>query len=235
MLSFPIFAGLIAAVLHVISGPDHLAAITPLAIETKRRVWRIGLFWGFGHLAGMLVIGVLFLLLKDFLPLERISEHSEQLVGVVLVGVGLWALFKIFRPGKGHKHPHVHDGEQPYIHVHEHDHDTNALEHVHSHSVRPKQNLWSSFAIGILHGLAGVAHFLLLLPVLGFESQLQGIQYVLGFAIGTVLAMSAYAFLLGLLTQISRKETNPNLFQGIRLAGGLFAIFVGIYWLYIGL
>ncbi len=235
MLSFPIFAGLIAAGLHVISGPDHLAAITPLAIETKRRVWRIGLFWGFGHLAGMLVIGILFLLLKDVLPLESISERSEQLVGVVLVGVGLWALFKIFKPGSVHNHPHVHDGEQPYIHVHEHNHDTNALEHAHSHSVRPKQNLWSSFSIGILHGLAGIAHFLLLLPVLGFESQWQGLQYVLGFALGTVLAMSAYAFLLGLLTQISKKEKNPNLFQGIRLAGGLFAIFVGIYWLYIGL
>ena len=235
MVTFPLFAGLIAAVLHVISGPDHLAAITPLAIETKRRVWRIGLFWGLGHLAGMLLIGFLFLLFKEYLPLEQISERSEQLVGVVLVGVGLWALWKIFKPGKVHKHPHVHDGERPYIHVHAHDHEASDLEHTHPHSKRPKQNLWSSFSIGVLHGLAGIAHFLLLLPVLGFENQGQSIQYIIGFALGTVLAMSLYAFLLGLLTQASKKEKNPSFFQGVRLAGGLFAIFVGIYWLYIGL
>ena len=235
MLSFPIFAGLLASVLHVISGPDHLAAITPLAIETKRRVWRIGLFWGLGHLAGMLIIGILFLLFKEYLPLEEISARSEQLVGVVLVGVGLWALWKIFKPAKVHKHPHVHDGEQPYIHIHEHDHGSNELEHSHPHSARPKQNLWSSFSIGVLHGLAGIAHFLLLLPVLGFDSQLQGAEYIVGFAMGTVLAMIAYAFLLGVLTRASKKENNPNLFQGVRLAGSLFAIFVGVYWLYIGL
>ncbi len=235
MLSFPIFAGVIASVLHVISGPDHLAAITPLAIETKRRVWRIGLFWGLGHLGGMLIIGLLFLLFKEYVPLEEISERSEQLVGVVLVGVGLWSLWKIFKPGQVHKHPHVHDGEQPYIHIHEHDHGSNELEHSHPHSARPRQNLWSSFSIGVLHGLAGIAHFLLLLPVLGFESQMQGIQYILGFALGTIMAMSVYAFLLGLLTRVTKKENNPNLFQGVRLAGGLFAIFVGVYWLYIGL
>jgi len=235
MSSFPIFAGLIASVLHVISGPDHLAAITPLAIETQRRVWRIGLFWGLGHLAGMLIIGVLFLVLKDYLPLEAISARSEQLVGIVLVGVGLWALWKIFKPNGMHKHPHVHDGEQPYIHVHEHDHGTNELEHSHQHSSGPRQNLWSSFSIGVLHGLAGVAHFLVLLPVLGFESRPEGVQYILGFAIGTVLAMSTYAFLLGLLTMASKKKNNPNFFQAIRFTGGLFAIVIGVYWLYIGL
>ena len=43
-LSFPLFAGIIAAVLHVISGPDHLAAVTPFAIESKKKAWKVGLF-----------------------------------------------------------------------------------------------------------------------------------------------------------------------------------------------
>ena len=49
-LTFPIIAGIIASMLHVISGPDHLAAVMPFAIESKKKAWKIGLFWGFGHI-----------------------------------------------------------------------------------------------------------------------------------------------------------------------------------------
>ena len=234
MVSFPIFAGLIASVLHVVSGPDHLAAITPLAIETKRRVWRIGLFWGLGHLAGMLIIGLLFLFFREYLPLDTISSRSEQLVGVVLVGVGLWALYRIYKPKKIHKHPHVHDGVRPYIHIHKHDHGSNDLDHSHSHAQEPRQNNLSSFSIGVLHGIAGISHFLILLPVLGFEHQIQGVQYIVGYATGTVLTMTFYASLLGILTRYTKEKKDRNLYQGLRLTGGLLSIFIGIYWLYLG-
>jgi len=36
-LTFPLFAGIIAAILHVISGPDHLPAVTLFAIESKKK------------------------------------------------------------------------------------------------------------------------------------------------------------------------------------------------------
>lgn len=233
MVSFPLFAGIAASVLHVISGPDHLAAVTPLAIETKRKVWKIGLFWGFGHLTGMLLIGMLFLLFKEYIPLEKISEHSEQLVGIVLIAVGIWAFFSIFFKHKGHKHPHVHDGKEPYIHVHEHEHNTSKLEHSHVHTKKVKQNMWSSFGIGTLHGLAGIAHFMLLLPVLGFRNQLDSMQYILGFALGTVLAMTIYTFLLGKITNYTKGQSK-SLYKTIRLSGGVFAILIGVYWLYLG-
>ena len=233
MIIQPFFAGTLAAALHVVSGPDHLAAITPLAIETRKKVWRIGLFWGFGHLTGMLVIGLLFLAFKEVIPVELISEYSEQLVGLVLIGVGIWAIFRIFFKGKGHKHPHIHGGEKPYIHVHDHNHEDSTLEHEHKHSKSLQQNSWSSFLIGVLHGLAGIAHFLLLLPVLGFENLFEGVFYIIGFALGTVLAMVIYAFILGKISNGSQKLGNPKTFQSIRIAGGLFAIIVGVYWLYL--
>ena len=234
MIIQPFFAGTLAAALHVVSGPDHLAAITPLAIETRKKVWRIGLFWGFGHLTGMLVIGLLFLAFKEVIPVELISEYSEQLVGLVLIGVGIWAIFRIFFKGKGHKHPHIHGGEKPYIHVHDHNHEDSTLEHEHKHSKSLQQNSWSSFLIGVLHGLAGIAHFLLLLPVLGFENLFEGVFYIIGFALGTVLAMVIYAFILGKISNGSQKLENPKTFQSIRIAGGLFAIIIGVYWLYLG-
>jgi len=122
-LSFPIFAGIIAAILHVISGPDHLAAVTPFAIESKKKAWKVGLFWGIGHLLGMLSIGVLFLMFKDLIPIEKISLHSEKFVGLILIGLALWIFFKIFKEGKHHKHTHVHAEGNPRIHTHPHIHE----------------------------------------------------------------------------------------------------------------
>ncbi|WP_299533554.1 sulfite exporter TauE/SafE family protein [Ulvibacterium sp.] len=234
MIAQSFFAGILASVLHVVSGPDHLAAITPLAIETRKKVWRIGLFWGFGHLTGMLVIGLLFLAFKEVIPVELISKYSEQLVGIVLIGVGIWAIFRLFFKVQGHNHPHIHGGEKPYIHVHDHNHDNNTLNHEHMHSKALQQNSWSSFVIGVLHGLAGIAHFLLLLPVLGFQNQFEGVLYIIGFALGTVLAMVVYAYILGRISNGSQKLQSPNTFQSIRLAGGLFAIVIGVYWIYLG-
>ncbi len=229
MIIFPLFAGTLASMLHVISGPDHLAAVTPLAIESERKAWKIGLTWGMGHLSGMLLIGVLFLIFKEYIPIEAISTHSEQLVGIILIGVGLWAFYRIFNEQQRHEHPHIHSGEESYVHIHTHEHKNG---HHHSHQKVIKQHIISSFGIGFIHGLAGVAHFLLLLPVLGFESNFEGVQYVFGFGVGTILAMSAYALIVGKLASNSKQEHNTLFFKGIRFAGGLFAILIGLYWLF---
>lgn len=231
MIISPLLAGTLTSMLHVISGPDHLAAVTPLVIETKRKAWKIGFAWGLGHLLGMLLIGVLFLIFKDFIPIEAISKYSEKMVAVVLIGVGLWTFYRVFKEDKNHKHPHIHTEKEAYIHIHKHQHHHNDT-HEHTHKKIVKQNVVSSFGIGFLHGLAGVAHFLLLLPVLGFEHQAEGIQYVIGFAVGTVLAMSMYALILGKLAEYSKQQHNETFFKGIRFAGGLFAVIIGIYWLF---
>jgi len=231
--TFALWAGIVAAVLHVISGPDHLAAVTPLAVETKKKVWKIGFLWGTGHLVGMLLIGLLFYFFKDFLPVELISEYSEQLVAIVLIAVGLWALYSIFgKKRKVHSHAHIHDGEEPYIHVHEHDH-SEKKTHTHPHPKKEKQNLSASFGIGVIHGLAGVAHFILLLPVLGFERKSESFEYILGFGFGTVLAMTVYTFALGLIAKYSKKQGGKSLFQIVRVTSGMFALIVGFYWLYL--
>ena len=105
--TLPITAGLITSMLHVISGPDHLAAVTPFAIESKKKAWKIGLSWSVGHLAGMMAIGVLFTAFGELIPIESISQYSEQLVGLVLVGVGIAAIYKIFRQKKAVSYTHL--------------------------------------------------------------------------------------------------------------------------------
>ncbi len=226
--SFPIIAGIFASMLHVISGPDHLAAVTPLVFEKERSAWKIGLFWGLGHLGGMLLIGVLFVLMKDSIPVEKVSAHSEYLVGFVLIGIGIWSFYRTFNAKKIHKHPHIHNEEQQFVHIHKHGHD-HTHNHTHTHNKTVKHDNITSFGIGIIHGLAGVAHFLLLLPVLGFNSMIQSIQYIIGFGIGTILAMILYTLVLG---KISQSVKNKSAVTFIQIIGGVFAIVIGIYWIF---
>lgn len=91
-------AGFAAGSLHVLAGPDHLAAVAPLACPTDEpapRAWRTGLRWGVGHSLGVAAVGLAALLLRDLLPLEALSHWSERAVGVVLVGIGTWGLFRL--------------------------------------------------------------------------------------------------------------------------------------------
>jgi len=106
---FALLAGLAAGLLHVFSGPDHLAAIAPLAADGDRGQWKAGLQWGIGHTTGVLLIAFLLLLLREQLPLDAISGYSEQIVGVMLIGVGSWGIWRAMRLGlhpPGHSHPH---------------------------------------------------------------------------------------------------------------------------------
>ncbi|MGB5645851.1 hypothetical protein [Muriicola sp.] len=229
--SLPFIAALMASMLHVVTGPDHLAAVTPFAIETKRKAWKIGLSWGLGHLAGMLGIGILFVLFKELIPIDLISDYSEQLVGFVLLGIGCWAIYKLFKKDKKHAHLHVHSEEGPVIHKHSHDHSLNPGHH-HHHSKKLHQSNFASFTIGLLHGLAGISHFLMFLPVLSFENTSDAVAYISGFGCGIVLAMTVYTFLIGKVAALSKNGHNEMFFNGIRFSGGLFAIIIGCYWIF---
>jgi len=230
MITSSLLLGIFASMLHVISGPDHLAAVTPLVIETKSKVWKIGFFWGLGHLTGMLIIGLLLILFKDIIPIDKISHFSEQFVGVVLILIGLWVFYKIFGEKSEHSHPHIHNDDEPFIHIHKHEHKTDK-HHIHTHTKKVKQNIFSSFSVGVIHGFAGVSHFILLLPILGFNSNFESVQYILGFAIGTVIAMTTYAFAIGKIIKFSQKNPNRTILNGIRLTAAVFAIVIGSYWI----
>lgn len=100
------FAGALAGLVHVLSGPDHLAAIAPLASDRRRAPWSSGALWGLGHSSGVLLVGLLALWLREQLPLDALSSWSERAVGVVLIGIGLWGFHRAFRRHV-HAHPHV--------------------------------------------------------------------------------------------------------------------------------
>src|SRR6478672_463310 len=100
-------AGIVAGLVHVFSGPDHLAAIAPLAMKRQSGAWRTGLRWGIGHASGVIFVGLLSLLLRGLLPVHLISNWSDRLVGALLIGIGFWTLRKALLI---HTHAHAHHG-----------------------------------------------------------------------------------------------------------------------------
>lgn len=223
LLMLALLTGLSAGFLHVLSGPDHLAAVAPLAVRGHRRAWVAGLRWGLGHSAGVTLVGVLALAAREVLPLEAISSWSERLVGVLLIGIGVWSVRKALQV-EIHAHAHAHDGSH-HEHVHYH-----APAHRHENAVTPHVHTHAAFGIGTLHGLAGSSHFLGVLPSLALPTTGQRLGYLFAFAVGTVMAMAGFSSVLGAIS--ARWGLNHRrAYRGLMWACAVAAFGVGGWWI----
>ncbi len=99
-----LIAGFTAGFFHVLAGPDHLAAVAPLAVDGDRAAWRAGLSWGLGHTSGVMLVGLLLLAFRELIPVDALSAASERVVGVALLGVGLWGLWRARTSPPRHHH-----------------------------------------------------------------------------------------------------------------------------------
>jgi ABC-type nickel/cobalt efflux system permease component RcnA len=215
--------GLIAGMVHVWSGPDHLAAIAPLAVRRPQRPWLPGVRWGVGHSAGVAAVGLLSLWLRDALPVEWLSSWGERLVGVLLVGIGLWGMRRAFQ-NKIHTHEHEHDGNR-HVHVHVHAHKVSQ-----EHSRAAHRHTHAAFGVGILHGLAGSSHFLGVLPVLAFPTMTQAVGYLLAFGAGTVLSMAFFSSAVGLVAHRC-SIGGDRAYRNLMSICSVGAMSVGCFWL----
>ena len=234
LLHMPFLFGLTAACIHVLTGPDHLAAVGPLAINAKVKPWLIGMTWGVGHVLGMLVIGILFFFFREMIPVDLISANGEKIVGLMLVLIGLWALFRLYRQirFRPHKHLHLHENDEGDAYLHEHVHTHHHFFEKHQHSSFHKQSLRAALGIGVIHGLAGVSHLIGLLPTLAYDTAWGSALYLLGFAAGTLVAMSLFSMLMGLLGKYTSQQKKDLTFRLINGIVGFSAIFVGVFWIW---
>lgn len=90
--------------------PDHVIAVSTIASSTKKlsKSSLAGVFWGLGHTATLLVIGVTAVALGQHIP-ESVAALLEFFVGIMLVYLGLTGLFKsraVEEMEKGHQHFH---------------------------------------------------------------------------------------------------------------------------------
>lgn len=195
------FAALLAGFVHVLSGPDHLAAIAPYAVDRKSGAWRVGVRWGLGHAAGAVAVGILLLGLREALPVETVSAWGERLVGLALISIGIWGIRAAL--ARMTSRSRIHGS---------HDHRKAAL------------------TVGTLHGLAGSAHLLGMLPALALPSNFAAGSYLLLFGAGCVAAMGVFASLVGWVA-IRPGVSGPRAQGALLGLSSLVAIGVGGFWL----
>jgi hypothetical protein len=198
-------AGILAGFLHVLSGPDHMAAIAPYATQGRARAWRTGVRWGFGHSAGVVVVGIVALLLRDKLGLEPVSAWGERLVGVMLIGIGVWGVLKAIAARRA-RADHPHGEPAPRVHGH------------------------TAFGVGTVHGLAGSSHILGIAPALLMPSATAAAAYLVFFGGGTIVAMAIFSFAIG---WIADRPAARGLAGQSALLGlcSVLALGVGGFWL----
>lgn len=200
--------GLLAGLVHALSGPDHLSAVAPLVVEERRRGWTTGLLWGMGHSVGVWCVGLLALGLRGLLPVDRLSSFSERLVGAMLIGVGLWGLRRVWRA----RYP------------------MNGAGAPHHHSPRPGRPSSAALWIGTLHGFAGSSHLLGILPALALPSMSASIAYVVAFGLGSIVAMVAFSSALGL-AAVRLTTRGTGAYQALLATFSAVSILVGGWWL----
>jgi hypothetical protein len=210
-------SGIVAGAFHVLSGPDHLAAVAPLAAADRARSVRAGWTWGVGHAAGVMVVAVLAVIVRDALPpVADISAWGERLVGGALIALGLWSLS---RAANLRRAPHTHGAtrhEHVHVHVQRGPRWMRRLGHGHA-----------AFAVGVLHGIAGSSHFFGVLPALALPTPVASFSYIAAFGIGTVAAMTVFAGAVGGLGTRGFALSHHRLMT----ATGVAAIVVGCVWI----
>ena len=212
-----VVTGAVAGLFHVLSGPDHLAAVAPLALDGRRRGWIAGWTWGLGHASGVVVVALLGVLLREILPpIDVLSAWSERLVGTALIGIGLWALSRGLRVAPA-RHQH---GEWSHNHLHVQAGPAWIQRLGHAHA---------SFCMGVLHGMAGSSHFFGVLPALALPTTSDAVLYIASFGVGTITAMTIFAAAVGSIAV--RSVHGPRAYRAMMSAAALLAIVAGGVWL----
>ena len=97
---FTLAAAIVLGMRHA-TDADHVAAITTIVSRERSlaRASRVGVVWGLGHSATILLVGGAIILLRVVLP-DRVTNGFEILVALMLVVLGVRSLM-----GARHEHP----------------------------------------------------------------------------------------------------------------------------------
>ena len=159
--------GLFLGLMHAFES-DHLLAVSTLAQgqSSTREYIAYGGQWALGHGGVLFLIGILALGFGIELP-ENLVFFAEKFVGVMLIFIGAWLLFRIFN--------------------------SNWQNHW---KARNPFNSNSSLYVGMIHGLAGSTSVVALIPVMENHTFWFGISYLVLFSVGVLLSMSFAVVLL---------------------------------------
>ena len=200
--------------------PDHVAAVSTLVTGERSGVkaaW-LGACWGVGHTLTLIVAGAVLVLLRAEMPAVA-SDAFEFAVALMLVGLGVRAIYHAVRQGpSGPAHLHHHGR---LVHVH-----PGVPAHVHI-------GTWTlarrPLLVGAVHGLAG-SGALTALVLTTLPSTAARLSYLALFGFGSTVGMAALSGLLG--WPLARVGRHHALARGVSMAVGCISTGLGLVWGY---
>jgi len=206
--------------------PDHLAAVSTLLTDRRdggerdhrTRAAFLGVCWGLGHTLSLVVIGSVLFVLRAEMP-AHVTDLFELGVALMLVGLGLRAIYQAARQGAaGPAHVH-HHGHMVHVHCGVHAH-----VHIGTWTLARRPLL-----IGALHGLAG-SGALTALVLATLPSTAARLSYMALFGLGSTLGMAAMSGLLG--WPLARVGSNRAVARAVSLVVGCATTALGLIWGY---
>jgi cytochrome c biogenesis protein CcdA len=173
----------------------------------------LGARWGAGHSLTILLLGSALVWSGARVPVGW-EMLVERLVGATLIVVGLASIWRAgHAPRRWHEHDGVRHAHAPALRGMRHERDHRAL-----------------LGIGMLHGVAGTGALVIAIPLSAGSTPAKSMVFLASFGLGTILAMSMVAALIGaLLGRAARLSSGVE--RALRVAAGAGSIAVGTWWL----
>ncbi len=211
-----LFVGFGLGLIHALDA-DHIMAVSVLNSQKtsiKRTLLQSGR-WALGHGGMLLCCGVLLFGLGVSIP-EGIQKMAEMGVGVLLIVLGVMCFIRI-RKDKLIFERHSHGD---IVHTHWRD-STDA--HITKNNHKP-------VFVGMLHGLAGSAPALALIPAVASGQFMPAMLYLMIFSLGVMLSMLFFGLGFAHIQQFLNRRSH-RVFQFSRHGLALSSIALGSYWL----
>jgi hypothetical protein len=192
---------------------------------------QLGTLYALGHGAVVVALGIAALSFGAILP-EWLDPIMGRIVGLTLVGLGVWVLYSVYRYARGgdsfrlrSRWMLVFDGIRyswrritARLHGHEH------VEPLEMSSYGPR----TAFGVGMIHGIGAETgtQVLLIAAVGGAASAGLGIPMLLAFVIG--LLISNFAIVVMTSVGFVASQTRERVYVVVGLIAGLFSLIIGI-------
>ena len=206
---------------------DHIAAVASLSSNRSgfRGIARHGAIWGLGHGLTLALFGGAVFAMRLSLD-ARLSGLLEFSVGAMLVILGGRVIYRLVRD-RIHFHVHRHRQGDGHFHAHSHAGDVTShrrSRHDHAHTSKGWRQ---SFAVGMMHGLAGSAA-LVALTASAAATPALGLAFMALFGLGSTIGMAAFSAVIAVpLTLTATTLTWAN--RLLQLSAGLAAFGFGLH------
>ena len=193
---------------HALS-PGHGKSIVAAYLVGQRGTPRHAVLLGavvtITHTVGVFALGLVTLLLSQFIVPDTLYPWLNLAAGLMVVGIGLSVLRARLRRRAAHTHDHHHD------HHHDHGHD-----HGHSHDVPDSLSTRSLLAVGVSGGLLPCPSALVvLLAAISLHRVAFGLVLIVAFSLGLALTITG----IGLFAVFAKRA-----FGRVGMDGGLIRL-----------